>query len=202
MVAQMPPNEPDPTRRNERSRRAILDATIELIGELAYDNVSIEAIARHAGVGKQTIYRWWPSKGAVVLEALNDYLGPVVAYPDTGDIVADLRTQLTGIAHLVDTTGFGPAYRGLLAASQSDPALSRAHLDQMIEPNTAAFNERLERARERGEIRADADVEALRDLLYGYSYYRMLHAMPITPEHIDAALELTFEGLRTHHERP
>lgn len=192
----MTPTPPDPARRNERSRRAILDATIDLIGELAYDNVSIEAIARRAGVGKQTIYRWWPSKGAVVLEALNDMLGPVVAYPDTGDVVADLRTQLTGIVHLIDTTGFGPAYQGLLAATQSDPELSQALHDQMVGPNTVAFHERLELARERGEVRADVDVQTLCDLLYGFSYYRMLHFRPITPEHIDGALQLAFEGFR------
>ena len=70
----MPPSTPDPARRNERSRRAILDATVALIGELGYEQVSIEAIAKRAGVGKQTIYRWWPSKGAVALEALDERL--------------------------------------------------------------------------------------------------------------------------------
>ena len=82
---------PDAGRRNERARLAILDASLALVGELGYDNVSIEAIARRAGVGKQTIYRWWPSKGAVVLEAATHSLDPVVKFPDTGDVVADLR---------------------------------------------------------------------------------------------------------------
>ena len=69
------PAQPDPARRNERSRRAILAAAVALIGELGYEQVSVEAIAKRAGVGKQTIYRWWPSKGAVALEALDDSLG-------------------------------------------------------------------------------------------------------------------------------
>jgi AcrR family transcriptional regulator len=192
----MPANPPDPGRRNERSRRAILDATIALIGELGYDNVSIEAIARRAGVGKQTIYRWWPSKGAVALEAATDRLDPVVVFPDTGDIVADLRAQLTGIVELIATTGFGPAYRGLMAAGQSDPDLLRAVFDRIIEPNVKAFRERIALAQERGGLRADADVEALRQLLYGVVEYRLLHAMPTEPRHIDAVLAITFEGVR------
>lgn len=192
----MSTNQPDPNRRNERSRRAILDASIALIGEVGFDKVSIEAIARRAGVGKQTIYRWWPSKGAVVLEAATDRLDPAVVHPDTGDIVADLRTQLTGIAELIAATGFGSTYRGLMAAGQSDSDLLRAVFDQIIEPNAKAFGVRIARAQERGEVRADIDVEALRQLLYGLVEYRLLHGMPIEPRHIDAVLAITFEGVR------
>jgi AcrR family transcriptional regulator len=192
----MAANRPDPTRRNERSRRAILDAALSLIGELGYDHVSIEAIARRAGVGKQTIYRWWPSKGAVVLEAATERLDHVVVYPDTGDIIADLRTQLTGIVDLITTTGFGQAYRGLIAAGQSDPGLLLELSARVIEPNIAAFGARIARAQERGELRTDADVAALRDLLYGVIEYRLIHTMPIEPRHIEAVLQITFHGVR------
>jgi AcrR family transcriptional regulator len=192
----MPANPSDPSRRSEHSRRAILDASIALVGEVGYDNVSIEAIARRACVGKQTIYRWWPSKGAVMLEAATQSLDPVVAFPDTGDIVADLRVQLLGILEIVTTTGFGPAYRGVIAAGQSDSDLLRAVFDQIIAPNVTAFSARLAAARERGEIRADADVQTLRDVLYGVIEYRMFHAMPIEPGHIDAILEIAFRGVR------
>ncbi|CAJ1587570.1 TetR/AcrR family transcriptional regulator [[Mycobacterium] wendilense] len=192
----MSANPPDPARRNEQSRQAILDASIALISELGYDNVSIEAIARRAGCGKQTIYRWWPSKGAVVLEAATRSLNPVVVFPDTGDIVADLRTQLLGILELVTTTGFGAAYRGVIAAGQSDPDLLDAVYEQVIEPNIKGFSARAALAQERGEIRTDADVSTLRDVLYGVIEYRMFHAMPLEPEHMDALLKLTFEGVR------
>ena len=85
------------TRRNERSRRAILDAALELATELGYQKLTIESVAARAGVGKQTIYRWWPSKGAVLFDALlartqdTDGAG---ALPDTGDLVADLKAVL------------------------------------------------------------------------------------------------------------
>jgi AcrR family transcriptional regulator len=197
MIAVMPSSTPDPARRNERSHRAILAATIALIAELGYEQVSIEAIARRAGVGKQTIYRWWPSKGAVVLEALDDSLASVVDFPDSGDIVEDLRVQMMGVTQLLGSTDVGALYQGLIAAAQSDHVLSRAHLDQVIRPATVACHERLVRAQERGEMRADADRQVLIDLLYGAIYYRLLlHTRPLEPEQIDAALDIAFEGLR------
>jgi AcrR family transcriptional regulator len=192
----MPANPPDPGRRNEHSRRAILEASISLIGEVGYENVSIEAIARRACVGKQTIYRWWPSKGAVILEAATQSLDPVVAFPDTGDIIADLRTQLTEILELITTTGFGPAYQGLVAACQSDSGLMQAVFDQIIQPSITGFSTRVALAQDRGEIRADADVATLRDVLYGFIEYRLIHAMPLEPVHIDAVLQIGFYGVR------
>jgi AcrR family transcriptional regulator len=196
MIA-MSPAAPDPARRNERSRQAILAAAVALIGELGYEQVSIEAIARRAGVGKQTIYRWWPSKGAVLLEALDDRLATVVDFPDTGDIVEDLRTQMKGVTELLGSTQVGPLYQGLIAAAQGDSALSRAHIEQVIAPATVAGRERLARAQERGEMRADADIQALIDMLYGAIYYRLLlHTRPLEPQQIDAALDIAFDGLR------
>lgn len=183
-----------PANRNEQSRRAILDASVSLIGELGYDRISIEAIARRAGVSKQTIYRWWPSKGAVILEAATERLSAVVTLADTGDIVADVRTQLTAILELITTTGFGPAYRCLIAAGQSDAELLRALFDQIIEPNIQDFGARVAVAQERGEMRADADWQTMRDLLYGVVEYRLIHAMPLQPEYLDGVLDIVFGG--------
>jgi AcrR family transcriptional regulator len=193
----MAPSAPDPARRSDRSRQAILATTIALIGEVGYDRTSIEGIAKRAGVGKQTIYRWWPSKGAVVLEALNESLAAVVDFPDTGDLVEDLRTQMKGVAELLGSTEVGPVYRGLLAAAQGDAAVCEGHLEQIIRPATVACHQRIERAQERGEVRADVDVQSLIDLLYGAIYYRLLlHTRPLEPEQIDPSLDIVFNGLR------
>ncbi|MBO0679394.1 TetR/AcrR family transcriptional regulator [Mycolicibacterium sp. S2-37] len=185
-----------PANRSEQSRRAILDASISMIGELGYDDISIEAIARRAGVSKQTIYRWWPSKGAVILDAATESLGTVVAIPDTGDIVADIRTQLTAILDLITTTGFGPAYRCLIAAGQSDPDLLRDLFQRIIEPNIDDFRARYALAHQRGEMRADADWQTMRDLLYGVVEYRLIHAMPLEPAYIDSVLAIVFQEVR------
>ena len=193
----MPSSKPDPARRNEQSRRAILAAAISLISELGYDGVSIEAIAKRAGVGKQTIYRWWPSKGAVALEALNDSLSAVVDFPDTGDIVEDLRTQMKGVTQLLGSREVGPVYQGIIAVAQCDPAISRAHLEDIIEPANIAFHERLDRAQDRGELRTDFDRQAMIDMLYGAIYYRLLlHTRPLEAAQIDAVLDIAFRGLR------
>lgn len=185
-----------PAVRNEQSRRAILDASMSMIGEFGYDKISIEAIARQAGVSKQTIYRWWPSKGAVILEAATESLGTVVTLPDTGDIVVDIRTQLTAILELITTTGFGPAYRCLIAAGQSDPDLLRALFDQIIAPNIEDFRARTALAQQRGEMRADANWQTMRDLLYGVVEYRLFHAMPLEPAYLDGVLAIVFQGVR------
>lgn len=190
-------SQPDPARRNERSHRAILAATIALIAEHGYDRVSIEAIAKRAGVGKQTIYRWWPSKGAVALEALDDSLATVVDFRDTGDIVEDLRHHMQGVTQLIGSTQLGPVIQGLIAAAQSDPALSRAHHERVIEPANVAWLDRIARAQKSGEIRADADPQEIIDMLFGAMYFRlMLHTRPLKPEQIDAALDIAINGLR------
>jgi AcrR family transcriptional regulator len=188
---------PDPTRRNERSRRAILDAAIALISDLGYEQTSIEAIAKRAGVGKQTIYRWWPSKGAVALEALDESLGTVVDFADTGDMVEDLRTHMTGVTNLLNSTRLGPVVQGLIAAAQSDPAISRAHLDKVIEPANTFWLARIAQAQASGEMRADADPQTLIEMLFGAMYFRLLvNTRPSEPEQIDAALDIAFRGLR------
>lgn len=193
----MPTSPPDPARRNERSRQAILAAAIALISEHSYDRVSIEAIAKRAGVGKQTIYRWWPSKGAVALEALDERLATVVDFQDTGDIVEDLRHHMQGVTQLINSTQLGPVIQGLIAAAQSDPALSRAHLERVIEPTNVAWLDRIGRAQASGEIRPDADPQQIIDMLFGAMYFRlMLHTRPSEPKQIDAALDIALNGLR------
>ena len=104
---------------------------------------------------------------------------------------------MTGVAELFSSPEVGPLYQGLIAAAQSDPALSRAHIDQLIEPASVACRARLLLAQERGELRADVDVQTLIDLLYGALYYRLLlHTRPIEPAQIGAALDIAFAGLR------
>jgi AcrR family transcriptional regulator len=193
----MEARKPDPSRRNERSRRAIVDATVELINELGYDQTSIDGIARRAGVGKQTIYRWWPSKGAVALEALGASLDTVVHFADTGDVVEDLRAHMTGVTEMLASSHVGPVIQGLIAAAQSDPALSHAHLERVVQPANAFWLERIERAQASGELRADADPQTIIDMLFGAMYFRLLlHTRPLEPAQIDAALDIAFDGLR------
>jgi AcrR family transcriptional regulator len=188
---------PDPARRNERARQAILRVARELCLEVGYLKLSIEAIAARAGVGKQTIYRWWPSKGAVMLEALGELTGVAVEFPDTGDVLADLRAQMTGVVRQLNEPSFKALYSGLIGAAQSEPELARTLFDVGIRPRAEAACRRLARAQEHHQLRTDFPVEDMVELLYGSFYYRLLlHNRPITPDLVDAILALAFEGLK------
>lgn len=188
---------PNPARRNQRSRQAILSATADLLGEIGYTKLTVEAIATRAGVGKQTIYRWWPDKGALVLDAYLALVGAEqdLTVPDSGDLEADLRLVLgTTVNSLADPV-FEQRYRALLTAIQDDPKLAGALLDRLLKPWLAATKQRLRAAQRAGQIRkVDLDVAA--ELLYGPVYYRwLLRTGPISREYVDAVVAMTLRAL-------
>lgn len=161
-------------RRNETAQRAILAAALEVCRDVGYEATRIEAIARQAGVGKQTIYRWWPSKGMVLLEALNDAVGRTTDFPDTGDILADLRTQMHGVVALFTSPDLSPILRALIAGAQSDKLLSDKLVNELIGPRRAGFRARLQLAVDRGELKPGTDIDRTMELLYSPLYYRLL----------------------------
>ena len=161
-------------RRSERSHQAIISATRELLVERGYPDVTIEGIAARAGVGKQTIYRWWPSRAALVLEA---YLSSadVVTPPAAARTVREDVRALLGwlIAVLREPTG-GHVVAGLVADIQHDTDLAEGFHRDVVPARREAMLAALERGRERGEIRMDADFELAVDALHGAVFYRLL----------------------------
>ncbi|MFD5464023.1 TetR/AcrR family transcriptional regulator [Kitasatospora sp. NPDC127059] len=161
-------------RRNEAAHRAILDAALRLLADSDGTPVTIDAIARTAGVGKQTVYRWWPSKGAVLLDALTDRADQdVTDHPDTGTLRTDLRA-------FIGTT-FDAAQRGTTASALRTVAREAArdpHLAELMQTFTAtrrtALHELLTRGRERGELADHADLDLIVDQVYGVFWYRFL----------------------------
>jgi AcrR family transcriptional regulator len=113
-------------RRSQRSHQAILSAATELLKENGYLGVSIEAIAASAGVGKQTIYRWWPSKADVVMEAVAFQLARDIPVPDTGSVESDLQAFLQRLFTVFATTGAGRTVAGLMAEAQTNPEFAQA----------------------------------------------------------------------------
>ncbi|MFI2203025.1 TetR/AcrR family transcriptional regulator [Streptomyces sp. NPDC020192] len=169
-------NEPRPhtgRRRNEAARRAILDAALELLADADGAPVSVETIARAAGVGKQTLYRWWPSKGAVLLDALTDRAAQDMPTPDTGSLREDLRALAAATYEAAQRRPTGSALRTLVRETARD-----AHLAELMRTYTRARRDEvravLERGRERGELDADRDVDLLVDQFYGFFWYRFL----------------------------
>ena len=186
-------SEPSAARRNQLSRRSILTAALAEASEKGLDSTTVEAIAARAKVGKQTIYRWWPSKAAVVLEALAEeatHPGHGNDFPDTGDIRADLRTQMRAVVKTMKSPAFS-VYRGLIAAAQSDPDVAGSVVDQITKPRVDACRERLQRAQEAGQIKAEADLDVMVEVLYGPLYYRLLlQTKPVSNAQVDAIIDL------------
>ncbi len=164
---------PNPARRSERARVAVLDAALELCQEFGFAQLTIEAIAERAGVSKKTIYRWWPSKGAVVFEAAVGAATVLTPHGDTGDLAHDMHEQLAAVVRM-----FSPQDSSLFAAligeAHRDPALAIAVREQVF-PRIEAFEKRMRSAQRAGEIPADADLGVALDLFYGPIYHRLAY---------------------------
>jgi AcrR family transcriptional regulator len=190
---------PDASRRSERSRRAILTAATDLVHEVGYRKLTIEAIAARAGVGKQTIYRWWSSKGAVVLDgflaAVNENPDDL-SLPDTGDIATDLRDVVRAVvAELADPTLSGTT-RALMIEMQDDAEFSGMVLDRLLGPQLRAIADRLRAAQDAGQLRTDLDLTVAVELLVGPLYHRwLLRTAPLTETYADTVTELALRAM-------
>ncbi|MER5205286.1 TetR/AcrR family transcriptional regulator [Streptomyces sp. NPDC002825] len=196
---------PDASRRSERSRRAIFDAALALVSEAGYAKTTIEGIAARAGVGKQTIYRWWPSKAAVLLDAFldlaaraNEALGGAAdsEIPDTGDLAADLKHVLRAtVDELTDPAFDGPT-RALAAEGIVDPALGARFTEALLEPQLQYYVRRIEAAQHKGDIDPGVDPRVAVELLVGPLHHRWIHrTLPLTHAYADTLVELALRGL-------
>lgn len=169
-------------RRSEAARQAILDAAFALLRETSGAGITIDAIAAAAGVGRQTIYRWWPSKGAVIAEAMAERAQAVASAPDTGVLRTDLAGFLADTFAAVADPANGRMLRQLMAAAQDDTYLAHAAADFTAQ-RRRELGVILERGRQRGELPDAADLDTLVDLVYGFLWYRLLvgHAPLDTP---------------------
>jgi AcrR family transcriptional regulator len=186
---------PDPKRRSGSAHVAILDAAWAEVTEKGYAGLTVEGIAARAGVGKQTLYRWWPSKAAVLLESVNARSVLTADFPDTGDIVEDLGSQLAGVTEFLASEG-GAVQRALLAAAQSDPELAADLRSQIIQPRTDACCRRLVKAQADGQLRSDVDPLDVVELVYAPLYYRLiLGTRPLRPDDARQQLQRVLDGL-------
>jgi AcrR family transcriptional regulator len=181
-------------RRSVGSHQAILDATTQLLTEVGYTALTIEGVAARAGVGKATVYRWWPSKGALVIEAM----GAELAMPpatETGDLRKDLLTAVRGVVHSFTRGPEGAVIPALAADLMHDPEMAEQFRNQMIRPRRSAVVEIARRAVERGELPSDVDIELLLDVYAGAVFYRVLvSGEPITELLAEQLVSLLLDG--------
>jgi AcrR family transcriptional regulator len=160
-------------RRNEQARQAILEATFDAIAREGVSGLRIEAIARAAGVGKQTIYRWWPTRAALVAEAAMARARAEVPQPDTGSTVGDVAAFLDATYAAARSPEISPVLRALLAEAQAGSDVAEA-LHAFTGARRQALIAILRRGVDRGGLPADADVEVLCDLAFGILWYRLM----------------------------
>lgn len=183
------------SRRSKRAHEAILNAAAELIHERPYSDVCIEAIAARAGVGKQTIYRWWTSKAAVLMEACAAVVAREVPLPDKGSFVEDLRDYLTHICAFFETQLSKPAIAGLLAEAQCNAELARAFQEQLLMQRRTVLRTVLERGVARGELRCGLDLDVIMDMIHGALWYRtLLLKAPLDGAFIESVIAQVMAG--------
>ncbi|MFG1706502.1 TetR/AcrR family transcriptional regulator [Nonomuraea sp. M3C6] len=193
------------TRRNEVSRRAILTAAFELVQEVGYARLSIEGIAARAGVGKQTIYRWWPSKGAVLFDAflmLSERPdGEGSALPDTGDLEADLKTVLRATIEELNDPRYDEPMRALNTEITHDPALAALYAERLDGPMRELKKQRLRSAQRAGQLAGGLNLDVAVDMLWGPLLNRWLQRSgALTPDYADSIVETALNGLRPRRE--
>ncbi|MDX8516242.1 TetR/AcrR family transcriptional regulator [Mesorhizobium captivum] len=158
-------------KRNPESADAILEAAEAVLVEAGYSGFSIEAVARRARAGKPTIYRWWPSKAALLIEVYQRQKR--LETPDTGKLEEDLAGFLVNLfAHWRDTSS-GNVFRSLIAEAQSDKAAAAALADYS-KGRRSHTGQIIERAKARGEVAADIDAGIVADLIASYAWRHLL----------------------------
>ena len=167
-----------PNQRAERSRKAILDATRELLAEGGdVRSLTVEAVAARSGVAKTTIYRRWRDKRELALDAVMIDLLPTFDDPvDVGDTRKELLTFIGSVIRTFTALGNGPAMQGLTSDIATEPELARVYREQVVEPRREQLKPVVERGIERGDLRPDTDVRLVHELLVGPIFYRLLYS--------------------------
>ncbi|MFE2040472.1 TetR/AcrR family transcriptional regulator [Streptomyces sp. NPDC059477] len=207
---------PDASRRSEKSRRAIYAAALELVTEAGYARTTIEGIAARAGVGKQTIYRWWSSKADVLMEAYLDLADQTAeqtadqaadqagadpapgnyALPDTGDLAADLKLVLRATVDELLDPRFEVPSRALAAEGIADAAVGREVVAKLLEPSLQLYVQRLRAAQRAGDVRPDLDPRIALELFVSPLAQRWLqHTAPISYDYTDTLVDYALYGL-------
>jgi AcrR family transcriptional regulator len=183
--------------RSDRARLAILDAMLELLLEHGLAGASMDAVAERAGVSKATIYRWWPTKETLALQALYHAWADVEPQqPDSGSIRSDLLALLLPWVRRLRARPYGRVIAALVTEAQTDPAFAKQYRAHFVEPRREQGRAAFARAAARGEIPRRTDVDVALDLLYGPLYHRLLnrHA-PLSDRFVAQVVDNVLTGL-------
>jgi AcrR family transcriptional regulator len=182
--------------RSEQARVAILRSALKLLGENGFSDLTIEAVAAHAGVGKATVYRWWPNKAALIADAFASSTTRRLHFPDTGSVRTDMSQQMRQVIKVFRSRR-GRILAAILAAGQSDRGVITAFRERFMRPRRQEAYATLRRGIARGELRKNVDMDLLLDSLYGPIYMRFLiRHDKLTPDFVDHLCEMVLGGAR------
>jgi len=186
-----------PPRELAASHTAIMDSVYTLLREKSVRDLTMEEVAKRAGVGKPTLYKWWPTKATLVLAMLCERMAPNLAMPMALTAEESLRLR---VRRLIDAFNgpFGKIVAGLIAEGQSEPAIRQQFFDRLVSPRRAATIADLQRGKREGELRPDIQPDLLNDAIFGAIYYRfLLHSGPLTRRFGEELVEQIIRGHRS-----
>lgn len=188
-----------PRPRSEKARQSVLSAMRRALVESSYAAVTIEGLAAEAEVSKQTIYRWWPSKAAILGEALleGELPGADAALPVTDDLASDLRAWFTAVSDQQGDSASVELARALIAVTATDPELGAQLNERLATPVRTWVATRLRRAREAGDVRDDVDADAVADQFIASASYAALLGKPLSADRIDHMVDAILRGIGT-----
>ena len=176
--------------RSEKARKAVIRSTLALLNRTGFHELSIEAVAAHAGVSKATVYRWWSNKAELVIDAFVSAVEKELRFPSAGPVLQSIHVQMRRWA-VIFRSPLGQIVAAVIGAGQSEPEILEAFRSHWVEPRRVEARRLLGQAITNGEIRADLDPDTVLDLLYGPLYIRLLlkHA-PLNEEFVDTVFEI------------
>src|SRR5580692_9343853 len=180
--------------RSEQAHSAILRSTLKLLGQNGFSELTIESVAARAGVGKATVYRWWPNKAALIADAFASSTTRNLHFPDTGSLRTDMSQQMQQLVKVFR----GPRGRivsAMLGGGQSDKDLITAFRERFLKPRRREAYATLQRGIRRGELSRNVDMDLILDSLYGPIYMRFLiRHDSLTPTFVDQLCRLVLDG--------
>jgi AcrR family transcriptional regulator len=190
MGKKRPPGRP----RSEQARVAILRSTLKLLADKGFSDLTIESVAEHAGVGKATVYRWWPDKAALIADAFARSTKRNLHFPDTGSVRTDMSQQMRQLIKVFRSRR-GRIVSAILAAGQTDRNVIAAFRERFMMPRRREAYATLRRGIQRGQLRKNIDMDLLLDSLYGPIYMRFLiRHDSLTADFVEGLCELTLGG--------
>ncbi len=188
--------------RSERAHQAILRATLELLLEQGFAEMSVEGVATRAGVGKATIYRRWPSKADLVAEAVGRLSHKALDPVDTGSVRGDLILLAEQAFHTQEAGEVTEIMLKLMNERARYPELQAAFIRRVVQPRRRIVAEILERGIARGELRPDVDIDLLIDVLIGPIVYRSMlaakHPPTVDRGTLERVIDMVFDGVATY----